>query len=105
MGSRARVRPGPGPVAAHRRIPGGAGGRGPGPGGDGPVVPVRRPRRGRVMSAADELVPCPTCWLPADLVAPTDVDLNYHSHCPRGHDNTLVPAVLRHLRSLMARAT
>jgi len=57
------------------------------------------------MSAADELVPCPTCWLPADLVAPKDVDLNYHSHCPRGHDNTLVPAVLRHLRSLMARAT
>jgi hypothetical protein len=55
------------------------------------------------MSFNDEVVPCPTCWLPADLVAPTKVDILYHSRCPRGHDNTLVPAVLSHLRTLMAR--
>lgn len=52
------------------------------------------------MKQTEEFVPCPTCWLPADLVGPTDVDINYHSRCPRGHDNTLVPAVLAHLRSL-----
>jgi hypothetical protein len=55
------------------------------------------------MSFDDEVVPCPTCWLPADLVGPTDIDVHHHSHCPRGHDNTLVPAVLAHLRTLMAR--
>jgi hypothetical protein len=51
----------------------------------------------------DEMVPCPTCWLPADLVPPTAHDTNHHSRCPRGHDNTLVPAVLAHLRTLMDR--
>jgi hypothetical protein len=56
------------------------------------------------MSFDDDTVPCPTCWLPADLVAPTADDTNHHSHCPRGHDNALVPAVLAHLRTLMARA-
>jgi hypothetical protein len=48
----------------------------------------------------DDVVPCPTCWLPADLVAPGAHDTNFHSHCPKGHDNTLVPAVLAHLRTL-----
>ena len=48
----------------------------------------------------DDVVPCPTCWLPADLVAPTEYDTNHHSHCPKGHDNALVPAVLAHLRTL-----
>ena len=54
--------------------------------------------------AADEMVPCPTCWLPADLVAPTPSDIHHHSRCPKGHDNTLVPAVLSHLRTLVARS-
>ena len=52
----------------------------------------------------DDTVPCPTCWLPADVVEPTLYDINHHSRCPRGHDNALVPAVLAHLLSLMARA-
>ena len=52
------------------------------------------------MSWEEDIVPCPTCWLPADLVPPSDWDTNYHSHCPRGHDNTLVPAVLAHIRAL-----
>jgi hypothetical protein len=38
--------------------------------------------------------------LPADLVAPPAWDTNPHSVCPSGHDNTLVPAVLAHLRTL-----
>ncbi len=48
----------------------------------------------------DEQVPCPTCWLPADLIGPTDIDVLHHSLCPRGHDNTLAPVVLAHLRTL-----
>ncbi len=52
------------------------------------------------MSWDDDIVPCPTCWLPADLVPPAPYDTNVHSLCPRGHDNTLVPAVLAHLRTL-----
>ena len=48
----------------------------------------------------DDVVPCPTCWLPADLVAPAAYETNPHSVCPKGHDNTLIPAVLAHLRTL-----
>ena len=48
----------------------------------------------------DETVPCPTCWLPADLVAPPAWDPTPHSVCPKGHDNTLIPAVLAQLRAL-----
>lgn len=48
-----------------------------------------------------DLVPCPTCWLPADVLAPLAHDTNHRSRCPRGHENTLIPAVLDHLRSLM----
>lgn len=55
------------------------------------------------MNPDDEIIPCPTCWLPADLVE-RPYDINYHSMCPRGHDNTLVPAVLAHLRTLQDRA-
>jgi hypothetical protein len=51
----------------------------------------------------DETIPCPTCWLPADLVAPPAWDTNLHSLCPKGHDNSLVPAVLAHLRTLQDR--
>jgi hypothetical protein len=51
----------------------------------------------------DETIPCPTCWLPADLVAPPAWDTNPHSLCPKGHDNSLVPAVLAHLRTLQDR--
>ena len=54
--------------------------------------------------SCEDTVPCPTCWLPADVVEPTPYDINHHSRCPRGHDNTLVPLVLAHLRTLMARA-
>jgi hypothetical protein len=50
-----------------------------------------------------ETVPCPTCWLPADLVAPPAWDSNPRSVCPRGHDNSLIPAVLSHLRTLQHR--
>lgn len=52
------------------------------------------------MNFDQETVPCPTCWLPADLTDPPPFDTNRHSVCPRGHDNTLVPAVLAHLRAL-----
>jgi hypothetical protein len=52
----------------------------------------------------NELLPCPTCWLPADVVAPAPYELFPHARCPKGHDNTLVPAVLAHLRSLDAQA-
>lgn len=55
------------------------------------------------MSFDQETVPCPTCWLPADLVAPPGYDANPHSVCPRGHENSLVPAVLAHLRALQDR--
>jgi hypothetical protein len=51
----------------------------------------------------EETIPCPTCWLPADLVAPPAWDVNPHSLCPKGHDNTLVPAVLAHLRTMQDR--
>ncbi|MGQ0618123.1 MAG: hypothetical protein ACT4PW_14235 [Acidimicrobiia bacterium] len=63
-------------------------------------MPGRRPGEGAM--GHDELVPCPTCWLPADVVAPPPHDIFCHSRCPRGHDNTLVPAVLAHLRALGA---
>ncbi len=53
------------------------------------------------MSSDDRMVPCPTCWLLADLLPPLLYDTNFRSRCPRGHENTLVPAVLAHLRSLM----
>jgi hypothetical protein len=51
----------------------------------------------------EETIPCPTCWLPADLVAPPASDVHPHSLCLNGHDNTLVPAVLAHLRTLQDR--
>jgi hypothetical protein len=56
------------------------------------------------VSFDEEIVPCPTCWLPADLLPPAPYDTNPRSRCPRGHENTLVPPVLAHLRSLMAEA-
>jgi len=52
----------------------------------------------------ETVVPCPTCWLLADLLPPLPYDTNHRSRCPRGHENTLVPAVLAHLRTLMAQA-
>ena len=55
------------------------------------------------MSFDAETVPCPTCWLPADLIPPPAWDSNPHSLCPRGHDNSLIPAVLAHLRTLQGR--
>ncbi len=56
------------------------------------------------MGPDDQVVPCPTCWLLADLVPPPPNESFFHSRCPRGHDNTLVPAVLEHLRSLLGPA-
>lgn len=50
----------------------------------------------------DELLPCPTCWLPADVVPPGPHELFPHTRCPKGHDNTLIPAVLDYLRSIEA---
>ena len=52
------------------------------------------------MDGNDELIPCPTCWLPADVVPPGPYEDFPHSRCAGGHDNTLIPAVLAHLRSL-----
>ncbi|MGH9179779.1 MAG: hypothetical protein ACRD0N_14650 [Acidimicrobiales bacterium] len=49
-----------------------------------------------------EFVPCPRCWLPAEVLRPVPGDEHHRSLCPRGHENTLVPAVLAHLRSLMS---
>ena len=48
----------------------------------------------------DELVPCPTCWLPADLVPAGPHEDFPHAKCARGHDNSLIPAVLEHLRAI-----
>ena len=49
--------------------------------------------------SAMELIPCPTCWQAAEVFS-VPFDAMSHSRCVKGHDNTLVPAVLRHLRSL-----
>lgn len=51
-----------------------------------------------------DLVPCPRCWLPADVLPPLPHTTFLRSKCPRGHENTLTPAVLAHLRSLMGPA-
>lgn len=53
---------------------------------------------------ADLVIPCPTCWLLADLVVPGPDEIFHRSLCVRGHENTLVPAVLEHLRSLLGPA-
>lgn len=47
-----------------------------------------------------EYVPCPAlgCTLPAEVVALPD-DALAHSRCLAGHDVSLSPAVLEHLRS------
>ena len=50
------------------------------------------------MDDSVELVPCSTCWLPADLVAAGPNEDFPHAKCARGHDNSLIPSVLEHLR-------
>ena len=52
-----------------------------------------------------ELVPCPAlgCGLDAELELRMD-DALMHSRCVRGHDVSLSPNVLEHLRSLAAQA-
>ena len=45
-----------------------------------------------------ELIPCPTCGLPADVNPPGVCEDFPTSFCPRGHRNSLIPAVLFHLR-------
>ncbi len=52
------------------------------------------------MDDSGELVPCPTCWLPADLAPAGPYEDFPHARCPRGHDNALIPAVLEHLRAM-----
>ncbi len=56
------------------------------------------------MAPDDEVVPCPTCWLLADLLPPSPGDALYRSHCPRGHENSLAPAVLDYLLILLGPA-
>lgn len=51
-----------------------------------------------------DLVPCPRCWLPADVLPPLPHSTFMRSKCPRGHENTLIPPVLEHLRTLMGPA-
>lgn len=56
------------------------------------------------MGPDDEVVPCPTCWLLADLIAPAPPGGLYRSRCARGHENTLAPSVLLHLRDMLGPA-
>jgi hypothetical protein len=52
----------------------------------------------------DDVVPCPTCWLLAEVVPPPPYQNFPHAICPKGHDNTLIPAVHEHLRSMLGPA-
>jgi hypothetical protein len=56
------------------------------------------------MSPDDEVVPCPTCWLLADLLPPLAGGALFRSSCPRGHENSLAPVVLDYLQSLLGPA-
>jgi hypothetical protein len=47
------------------------------------------------------VVPCPTCWLLADL---RHAEPMSESLCPRGHRNTLAPVVLVYLLALLGPA-
>ena len=51
-----------------------------------------------------EVVPCPTCWLLADLVAPLVGSAMKRSRCARGHENTLAPTVLIYLLAMLGPA-
>lgn len=52
----------------------------------------------------DEVVPCPTCWVLADLLPPLPGGALRRSSCPRGHVNSLAPAVLDYLQVLLGPA-
>ena len=56
------------------------------------------------MAPDDDVVPCPTCWLLADLLPPGAGDSLYRSRCPRGHENSLAPVVLDYLVTLLGPA-
>ena len=56
------------------------------------------------MGPDDEVIPCPTCWLLADLIPPTASEGLYRSRCARGHENTLVPSVLVYLQDMLGPA-
>lgn len=56
------------------------------------------------MHPDDEVVPCPTCWLLADLVPPLPHEDFYRSRCARGHENSLVPSVLAYLLEMLGPA-
>jgi hypothetical protein len=52
----------------------------------------------------ENVVPCPTCWVLADLLPPTADCSMHRSRCPAGHENTLAPPVLEHLQSMLGPA-
>ena len=56
------------------------------------------------MGPDDQVVPCPTCWLLADLIAPGANGGLYRSRCARGHENTLAPSVLTYLQEMLGPA-
>jgi len=56
------------------------------------------------MGPDDEVVPCPTCWLLADLIPPGAGGGLYRSRCARGHENTLAPSVLTYLLDMLGPA-
>lgn len=56
------------------------------------------------MDPIDQVVPCPTCWLLADLIPPGPHEHLHRSRCARGHENTLPPVVLTHLQELLGPA-
>ncbi|MGH9278575.1 MAG: hypothetical protein ACRD12_10795 [Acidimicrobiales bacterium] len=52
----------------------------------------------------ENVVPCPTCWVLADLLPPAAHSSLSRSRCPAGHENTLAPPVLDYLRSMLGPA-
>lgn len=52
----------------------------------------------------DETIPCPRCLGPADLRPPAPNEGFPRSLCAAGHDHSLTPAVLGHLRLLRDKA-
>jgi len=56
------------------------------------------------MHPDDEVVPCPTCWLLADLIPAGPHEDFPRSRCARGHENSLVPSVLVYLKDMLGPA-
>lgn len=47
-----------------------------------------------------ELIPCVRCWSVAELLPPADHSVLPRSRCVEGHEHSLAPAVLLHLRQM-----